>query len=104
VRSGKWKLRHAFDNDKHTDPDRLELYDLSEDIGESRDLAAKHPDVVKQLSEAMGKIRAELGDARLGIKGAQRRLPAVSPNPKPLTTFDPDYPDIEPQYLLNEAG
>ncbi len=52
----------------------------------------------------MMEIRAELGDARLGIKGTERRPPAVSPNPKPLTTFDPDYPYIEPAYELDEAG
>lgn len=104
VRSGKWKLRHAFDKEKNSEPNKLELYDLSEDPGETRDCSADHPDVVKQLSEAMGKIRGELGDARLGITGSERRPPAVSPNPKPLTTSDPEYPDIEPEYQLNEAG
>lgn len=104
VRSGKWKLRHAFDADKNTDPDMLALYDLSQDIGEARDLAAQHPEVVKQLRTAMEKIRSELGDARLGIDGRERRPPAVSPNPKPLTVSDPEYPDIEPEYQLNEAG
>jgi arylsulfatase A len=104
VRSGKWKLRHAFDVDKSTNPNTLALYDLSEDPGETRDLAANHPEVVKQLSEAMGRIRGELGDARLGITGAERRQPAVTPNPKPLTVSDTEYPDIEPQYQLNEAG
>jgi arylsulfatase A-like enzyme len=104
VRSGQWKLRHAFDKEKDSHPDKLELYDLSKDPGETRDLAAQHPDVVKRLSQAMTEIRAELGDARLGIEGAERRPPAVSPNPKPLTTFDPDYPSIEPAYQLNEGG
>jgi arylsulfatase len=104
VRSGSWKLRHAFDKEKDGNPDKLELYDLSKDPGETRDLAAQHPDEVKRLTEAMTEIRAELGDARLGIEGAQRRPPAISPNPKPLTTFDPDYPSIEPAYQLNEGG
>jgi len=104
VRSGKWKLRHAFDTGKDANPDELELYDLSEDVGETRDLAAQHPDVVERLSKAMAEIRAELGDSRLGIEGGERRPPAVSPNPKPLTTFDPDHPYIEPAYLLDEAG
>jgi arylsulfatase A len=104
VRSGKWKLRHAFGDDRKSDPTKLELYDLIEDPGETRDLAAQHPDVVKRLTGAMAEIRAELGDARLGIKGTERRPPAVSPNPKPLTTFDPDYPCIEPAYQLNEGG
>lgn len=104
VRSGKWKLRHAIDMGDDSDPDRLELFDLDADIGETRDLAADHPDVVAKLTAAMAKIRTALGDARLEIEGNERRPPAVSPNPKPLTTFDPDYPYIEPAYELNEAG
>jgi arylsulfatase A-like enzyme len=104
VRSGSWKLRHAFDKEKDGNPDKLELYDLAKDPGETSDLAAQHPDVVNRLTAAMAEIRAELGDARLGIKGSERRPPAVSPNPKPLTTFDPDYPYIEPAYQLNEGG
>lgn len=104
VRSGKWKLRHAVQIDGQEDSDRLELYDLSHDIGETRDLAAQHPDVVKRLSEAMAALRAQLGDKRLGIEGNERRQPAISPAPRPLTTFDPHFPYIEPAYQLDEAG
>jgi arylsulfatase A-like enzyme len=104
VRSGQWKLRHAFDAEKNTNPDKLELYDLSVDPGESRDLAAEHPEVVKRLSAAMNQIRKELGDSRLGIQGSERRPPAVSPNPKRLTTKDENYPYIEPIYQLDESG
>jgi arylsulfatase A len=104
VRSGQWKLRHAFDAGKNTNPDKLELYDLSVDPAESRDLAAEHPEVVKRLSAAMNEIRKELGDSRLGIQGSDRRLPAVSPNPKRLTTKDENYPYIEPIYQLDESG
>ena len=32
-----------------TRPYRLELYDLSEDPGETRDLAAAHPEIVTEL-------------------------------------------------------
>jgi arylsulfatase A-like enzyme len=104
VRSGKWKLRHAFQIDGAKDSDRLELFNLDEDIGESRDLAAQHPEVVKRLSEAMTGIRAELGDKRLGIEGSERRPPAICADPLPLTTFNPDFPYIEPAYELDEGG
>jgi arylsulfatase A len=104
VRSGEWKLRHAFDAGKDSDPDQLQLFKLDEDPGETRDLAAAHPEVVGRLSRAMAAIRAELGDSRLGIEGHSRRKPAVAPDPRPLTRFDPDYPYLEPTYLLNEAG
>jgi arylsulfatase len=104
VRSGRWKLRHAFEMESGSDPKRLELYDLADDPGETRDLAASHPEVVGRLTKAMAEMRVELGDSRLGIEGGGRRPPAIVTDPKPLTTFDPDYPYIEPRYLLNEAG
>ena len=104
VRSGRWKLRHAFDKQGESNPDTLELFDLAADPGESRDLAAANPEVVGRLTRAMNSIRAELGDTRLGVKGSERRLPAITPNPKPLTTFDSEHPYIEPFYQLDEAG
>lgn len=57
VRQGKWKLLmpgraptkpHRFLMDFGTDD--YELYDLDADIGERRNLAAKHPDRVKKLA------------------------------------------------------
>ena len=43
VRAGNWK-------GVKLDPDKpLELYDLATDLGETKDVAAAHPDVVKQL-------------------------------------------------------
>lgn len=44
IRSGKWK------GVVPAKAKSLELYDLEEDIGETNDLAAKHPEVVRQLS------------------------------------------------------
>ena len=101
VRSGSWKLRHEAGKDGTGKP---ELYDLAKDPGESTDLAAQHPDVVKRLSAAMDDMRRKLGDSRLKIEGAERRPAAVSKDPKGLTTFDPDHPYIEPGYQLNEGG
>lgn len=49
VRDGKWKLLRFF----HTGPDgkdEFELYDLSRDPGETINLAARHPVVVKRLA------------------------------------------------------
>lgn len=45
VREGRWKLVLRF-------PGGWELYDLQEDRTETIDLAAKHPDRVKKLSDA----------------------------------------------------
>ena len=104
VRSGNWKLRHATRDNNTIDPHKLELYHLGEDPGETRDVAAQHPEVVRRLSEAMRKMREQLGDPNFDMEGSERRAPAISPKPKPLTTFDPDYPYIQPEYQLNEAG
>ena len=36
--------------------------------------------------------------------GDERRPNAVTEDPKPLTEQDPDYPYMEPSYLLDQAG
>lgn len=53
IRSGRWKLSHTYEQSS------WELYDLSDDIGESRDLATARPDVVQRLG---GKLLAWLDD------------------------------------------
>jgi len=54
-----------------------ELYDLVDDISESTDVAAKHPDLVKQLEEAAEKARADLGDELTRQPGSGRREPGL---------------------------
>jgi arylsulfatase A-like enzyme len=45
MRAGDWKLVHRPKSD--------ELYNLSDDIGETKDLAAAHPDKLKELRERL---------------------------------------------------
>ncbi|MBM3981992.1 MAG: hypothetical protein FJ304_17300 [Planctomycetes bacterium] len=52
VRSGKWKLILGPGSGA-TDGTKPHLYDLAADIGEKTDLAAKHPEEVKRLTELM---------------------------------------------------
>ncbi|MFZ5829434.1 MAG: sulfatase-like hydrolase/transferase [Planctomycetota bacterium] len=47
VRDGRWKLLCEYDGT------RPELYNLDEDREESKNLAAKHPDIVEQLTAAV---------------------------------------------------
>ena len=68
IRSGDWKLLEFFEDN------RLELYNLVEDIGETNNLARKHPEKARQLYDRMVRWREEVG----------ARLP--TPNPK----YDPD--------------
>lgn len=70
VRSGRWKLVLP-----------AVLYDLKEDIGETKNLAAAHPDVVRHLAALAGKARQDLGDGSRTGKG-QRPAGRVA-NPKP---------------------
>lgn len=53
----------------------LELYHLYEDISESGDLAAKHPEKVAELLEYAEAARAELGDALTKREGTGNREP-----------------------------
>jgi len=57
IRKGDWKLVRTREGPlKEADPSTLndlssaELYNLAEDIGETRNLAAAHPDKVKELA------------------------------------------------------
>jgi len=56
-----------------------ELYDLTKDIGETTDVSAQHPDVVKQLEAEVEKARADLGDTSVKQPGAGRREPGHLP-------------------------
>src|ERR1051325_4325867 len=52
-----------------------ELYDLQNDIGETKNVAAANPQVVKQLEAFAEKMRTELGDALTQRKGSGSREP-----------------------------
>ncbi|MCL5271520.1 MAG: sulfatase [bacterium] len=75
VRKGDWKLiRFYCDNPDQTD--RHELYNLKDDLGETKDLSAAMPDKVKELSALI--------DAFLRESGAvvPKANPAYDPNAK----------------------
>jgi uncharacterized sulfatase len=74
IRRDNWKLIEFFEDD------RVELYDLANDLGEANDVAAKHPEIVAAL-------RGELHRWRRSIDA---RMPTANPD------FDPDRADILP--------
>jgi arylsulfatase A-like enzyme len=49
------------------------LFNLKDDPGELRNVAAAHPEIVAQLQEVVGRARADLGDSLTGAKGANVR-------------------------------
>ncbi len=51
VRDGRWSLVNSKNRPKN-DPDAWELYDIEADPGETRDVAAAHPDVVARIAKA----------------------------------------------------
>ncbi len=51
VREGRWKAIHFFA--KGNRPERIELYDLADDLGETHNIAAEQPAVVKRLRHYM---------------------------------------------------
>jgi arylsulfatase A-like enzyme len=76
VRVGDWKLLRFYgDNPDRTD--RLELYNLREDLSETKNLAAEHPERVKELAALIEKF---LADTRAVVPRAN---PAYDPTAKP---------------------
>lgn len=53
----------------------LSLYDLKNDRGEEKNVADKHPDVVRRLEALAEKMRADLGDSLTKRQGAGVRPP-----------------------------
>lgn len=90
VRSGRWKLHlpHKYRTLGSAEGGKggksvgykegevgFELFDLQNDIGETRNLAEEEPDVVGRLKKLVDKAREDLGDTLVGIKGRNVREP-----------------------------
>ncbi len=86
VRSGKWKLHlpHTYRFIETPGADgkpgkdsypkiELSLYDLEADIGETTNLAGKHPEVVNQLMVFVERARQDLGDSLTKREGKNIR-------------------------------
>jgi arylsulfatase A-like enzyme len=96
VRSGKWKLHlpHPYARVETPGADgkpgessresiELSLFDLETDIGETKNVAAEHPDVVKRLEQFAEQAREDLGDSLTKRDGKNVRQPGQLP---PQTT------------------
>ena len=74
VRRDKWKYLkpdahfHGYAREAERKKEE-ELYDLEADLGERTNLAAKHPELVKELKALMGEIE---GDDRLEREANRR--------------------------------
>jgi arylsulfatase A-like enzyme len=85
VRSGPWKLGlpSQFDQKKKglLASGVPRLYNLETDIGETKDVAAEHPDIVSRLQGYLAQMDADLGEKK---KGPGVRPPGRVAQPKPL--------------------
>ncbi len=85
VRDGRWKLHfpHRYvtldGNPGGQDGDRvryaskrtkMELYDLQNDVGETTNVIADHPEIVDRLNRLADTMRSDLGDALQDKKGS----------------------------------
>ena len=74
VRAGPWKYYLPLET-KHitisgkTAPAPAELYDVVNDVGETHEVSAQHPDIVAKLTAMAEKARADLGDLDRPGKG-----------------------------------
>jgi arylsulfatase A-like enzyme len=90
IRQGKWKLHfpHEYRTVKTPGQDgkpgateqariQLSLFDLEQDIGETTNLAEKHPEVVKRLQALADEMRKDLGDSSRKMEGSGVRRPGM---------------------------
>ncbi|HSI65451.1 MAG TPA: sulfatase [Candidatus Saccharimonadia bacterium] len=88
VRSGPWKLHLAVKDGpsgKQTGKPRMELYNLVEDIGEAKNVAEEHPDVVARLKAMADAVESDLGTNSFGP--GCRPLGRVT-DPQPFISLD----------------
>lgn len=67
IRQGDWRLVEHFEDN------RVELYDLKHDVGETKDLAAEMPDKVRELRRKLAEWRSSVG----------AQMPSPNPNYEP---------------------
>lgn len=103
VRKGDWKLhfcKMGWSPNGMQNVESLELYNLREDIGETRNVQAQHPEKVSELEALAEQYREQFGDRRLGRVGHETRAIGQCANPQPLTCYDPAHPYMIAYYDL----
>ena len=73
IRIGKWKAIYFYD------PREWELYNIKQDIGETRNLAEKHPVILRRLAARMRILHAKLGAQYPTLKSTGEPEPPLWP-------------------------
>jgi arylsulfatase A-like enzyme len=79
VRQGDFKL--LLPGQPPPDADQTLLFNVRTDPGETKNLAAEHPELVAQLQKVVQQARDDLGDARVKNPGKNRRAPGIAAAP-----------------------
>lgn len=103
LRLGDWKL-HFCKSAWPPKGDEVEivheLYNLREDVGESKNLFAENPDVVAEIEAVAEVFRKQLGDRPRGYEGSEIREIGLCQDPNPLTEYKEDHPYMVAYYDL----
>lgn len=91
VRYGKWKLYfpHRYRTMDGQEPgkdgqpgeyrmidmEEIELYDVENDISETKNVASEHPEVIEKIKLLANDMRTRLGDSLLDLEGTETREP-----------------------------
>ncbi|RTE55269.1 arylsulfatase [Arenibacter aquaticus] len=91
VRYGKWKMYfpHRYRTMEGQEPgkdglpgqykmidmEEIELYDVSTDVSETKNVAEEYPEVVDKIKVLANNMRQELGDSLLDLEGTNNREP-----------------------------
>ncbi|MEE2947671.1 MAG: sulfatase [Verrucomicrobiota bacterium] len=84
VRSGDWKLFFTRGKQK-PNGEPVTLYNLADDIGETKNVLDEHPGLAKRLAKLAEGMRVDLGDDLTGVKGSGTREPGFVKDAKLLT-------------------
>lgn len=95
VRVGDWKLHFRKEGNGVE-----ELYNLREDIGETKNRFNERPDIVDRLNQSADVIRNDIGDEAIGITGKNNRPAGRVEKARPLTEYREDHPYMIALYDL----
>jgi arylsulfatase A-like enzyme len=96
IRRGDWKLVQVRNTQSlnyrefKKGETKLELYDLSKDLGERKDMSGKHPEMAKELDRLLQEHATSIA--------ANLRPAGFSSNPKPILKEVGDIPTLK-EYL-----
>lgn len=81
-----------------------ELYHLRDDIGETQNVYAEHPEVVAEIMKKVERCREDMGDSVVHMTGKNVRPIGRVQNARPLTEYCSSHPYIAAMYDRDEIG